>query len=143
MKSSIASKNSPPGCAIATPPSRTRTPTFLPGICRRTPRSAFPSRAIPFEMSTQPVTLVTMLEATSRDSVGTFVGEVLDGSGWQVEAVRRRGSRLEPPHGYWATYEISVKRDSHERKLRLPPPRAVGRPGGGRVRKPPPRGESR
>jgi aminoglycoside phosphotransferase len=60
-----------------------------------------------------------MLEATSRESVGAFVGQVLDGSGWQVEAVRRRGSRLEPPHGYWATYEVSIKRDSHARQLRL------------------------
>jgi hypothetical protein len=60
-----------------------------------------------------------MLEATSRDSVGAFVGEVLAGSGWQVESVRRRGSRLDPPHGYWATYEVLVKRDSYARQLRL------------------------
>jgi hypothetical protein len=60
-----------------------------------------------------------MLEATGRDSVGSFVGHVLDGSGWEVEAVRRRGSRLEPPHGYWAIYDVSVRRDAHARQLRL------------------------
>lgn len=60
-----------------------------------------------------------MLEATSPTSVGAFVDEVLHGSGWELEAVRRRSSRLEPPHGYWAIYEVSVKKDALARQLRL------------------------
>jgi hypothetical protein len=60
-----------------------------------------------------------MLEATGPDSVRAFVGDVLNGSGWELAAVRRRASRLEPPHGYWAMYEVTVKRDLVARQLRL------------------------
>jgi hypothetical protein len=65
------------------------------------------------------VSLVTMLEATDEPAVGTFVADVLRGSGWEVESLRKRSSRLFPPDGYWAMYEISIRKDEEERSLRL------------------------
>ncbi len=70
-------------------------------------------------LETPTVSLVTMLEATSEASIGAFVAGVLEGTGWTVEAVRPRSSRLEPPDSYWSMFEISVKNDSERRKLRL------------------------
>jgi Phosphotransferase enzyme family len=68
---------------------------------------------------TPEVSLVTMLEATDEPAVGKFVADVLGDSGWRIEALRKRSSRLFPPDGYWAMYEVSVRKDEEERSLRL------------------------
>src|SRR6266851_47757 len=68
---------------------------------------------------TPSVSLVTMLEATAVPAVGAFVADILGDSGWQVESLRKRSSRLSPPDGYWAMYEVSIRKDEEERSLRL------------------------
>ncbi|SRR6266849_784630 len=68
---------------------------------------------------TPKVSLVTMQEATDEPAVGAFVAEVLGESGWQIESLRMRSSRLSPPDGYWAMHEVSVRKDAEERSLRL------------------------
>ena len=70
-------------------------------------------------LETPNVSLVTMLEATSEDTVGAFAANVLDGTGWQIDKVRKRSSRLEPPDRYWSMFEISVSKDALARQLRL------------------------
>ena len=60
-----------------------------------------------------------MLEATSEETVGAFAADVLDGTGWQIDKVRKRSSRLEPPDRYWTMFEISVSKDALARQLRL------------------------
>src|SRR3989442_873322 len=68
---------------------------------------------------TPKVSLVTMLEATSVDAVAEFVNGLLAQKGWDVEGVRKRASRLEPPDRYWAMYEILARNDSRARNLRM------------------------
>src|SRR4029077_3294645 len=68
---------------------------------------------------TPTVSLVTMLEATDEPTVGAFVAEILGDSGWQIESLRKRSSRLSPPEGYWAMYEVAIRKDHEERSLRL------------------------
>ena len=60
-----------------------------------------------------------MLEATSEESVGSFASEVLDGTGYRVDKVAKRSSRLEPPDRYWTMFEIAVSKSDEERRLRL------------------------
>jgi hypothetical protein len=60
-----------------------------------------------------------MEQATSKASVTDFVEEVLTGTGWQVSAVHRRSSRLDPPESYWTMFEVTVTKDDVERQLRL------------------------
>jgi hypothetical protein len=60
-----------------------------------------------------------MQEATSSEAVADFAREVAAGTGWEVAGVRRRASRLEPPHAYWVTFEVTIKKEAEERKLRL------------------------
>ncbi len=57
--------------------------------------------------------------ATSQESVAAFVEETLAGSGWQLDRVRRRGTRLEPPDWYWTTFALDINKDGEERSLRL------------------------
>src|SRR3979409_1379542 len=90
---------------------------FLPRICRRPPRSAFPIWAIP-EMTTQPAQRVTMDDAISMEAVTEFIDEVLAGSGWQIGRVKRRSSRLAPPD-YWTLFEVSINKDEATRSLRM------------------------
>jgi len=59
-----------------------------------------------------------MEEATSEASITTFLEGVLNGSGWQVDRVRQRTSRLDPPD-YWALFEVSINKDEEERQLRM------------------------
>ena len=59
-----------------------------------------------------------MDEATSEASVTAFVEEVLSGTGWQLQRLRRRSSRLDPPD-YWTVFEVSINKDEEERKLRM------------------------
>jgi len=71
-------------------------------------------------MTTQTASLVTMEEATDKASVTAVVEEVLDGTGWEIDAVRRRSSRLDPPDWYWTQFDITIYKDGEEdRKLRL------------------------
>ena len=60
-----------------------------------------------------------MDEATDKAAVGAFVEEVITGTGWELQALRRRSSRFEPPDWYWTQFEITVNRDEEARKLRL------------------------
>ncbi len=60
-----------------------------------------------------------MQEATSEEAVAAFARRKLAGTGWELGRVRKRATRLEPPHGYWVIYEIAINKDEEERKLRL------------------------
>ena len=60
-----------------------------------------------------------MQEATSSEAVAEFAREIAAGTGWEVAGVRRRASRLEPPHAYWVIFEVTIRKDEEERKLRL------------------------
>src|SRR5579871_2026257 len=86
--------------------------------CRRTPRSAFLCQAGP-TMATPSVSLLTMQEATSPEAVAEFATRKLAGTSWEIGRVRKRATRLEPPHAYWVIYEITINKDAEERKLRL------------------------
>jgi hypothetical protein len=57
--------------------------------------------------------------ATSEDSVVGFLDEVLDGTGWQIESIRRRGTKLEPPESYWSLFKVDINRVGEDRSLRL------------------------
>jgi hypothetical protein len=57
--------------------------------------------------------------ATSEDSVVGFLDEILGGSGWQIESIRRRGNKLEPPESYWSVFKVDISKDGEERSLRL------------------------
>src|SRR4029077_19524810 len=54
----------------------------------------------------------------SEASVSAFVEEVLSGTGWQLQRLRRRSSRLDPPD-YWTVFEVSINKGEAERKLRM------------------------
>lgn len=57
--------------------------------------------------------------ATSADSVAAFAEDLLAPRGWRVDAVRRRGTRLEPPDSYWSSFNVDIYKDGEERSLRL------------------------
>ncbi|HYL07629.1 MAG TPA: phosphotransferase [Candidatus Udaeobacter sp.] len=57
--------------------------------------------------------------ATSADSVAAFAEDLLAPSGWRVDAVKRRGTRLEPPDSYWSLFNVDIYKDGEERELRL------------------------
>src|SRR5579872_3050015 len=71
------------------------------------------------EMTTQTASLVTMDEATSEDPVVAYVEEIIDGTGWHLDRVKRRGNRLEPPDSYWSMFGVDINKDGEERNLRL------------------------
>src|SRR5258708_15792464 len=71
------------------------------------------------EMTTQTASLVTMDEATDKASVAAFVEDVLAGSGWELEAVRRRSSKLDPPDWDCAQLDILITKEGDARRLRL------------------------
>jgi hypothetical protein len=61
-----------------------------------------------------------MEEATDKASVTAFVEELLAGTGWEIEAVRKRSSKVEPPDWYWTLFDITVSKEGEgERRLRL------------------------
>lgn len=60
-----------------------------------------------------------MREATSTEAVAEFASGLLAGTGWILGGVRRRASRLEPPHAYWVIFEVTINKEEEERKLRL------------------------
>ena len=57
--------------------------------------------------------------ATDKESVAAYTREVLDGTGWEVGAVHRRGTRLQPPDSYWSLFGIDINKDGEEDELRL------------------------
>ena len=59
-----------------------------------------------------------MEDATSVEAVTAFVEEILAGSGWQLDRVRQRSSRLDPPN-YWTLFEVSINKDGVTRSLRM------------------------
>jgi hypothetical protein len=57
------------------------------------------------------VTLGTIKSATGHDAIGQFVEDrILPGTDWNLVRVRRKSTRLEPPHAYWVTYRVLVGR---------------------------------
>lgn len=60
-----------------------------------------------------------MDEATDRAAVSTFAEEILSGTGWSLEKVRRKSSRFDPPDSYWTQFDIFINKDEEERRLRL------------------------
>ncbi len=60
-----------------------------------------------------------MDEATDKASVAAYVDGLLAGTGWELQAVRRRSSRLEPPDWYWAQFDVVIIKHGDERRLRL------------------------
>ena len=59
-----------------------------------------------------------MEDATSLEAVTAFVEEILAGNGWQLDRIRKRSSRLDPPN-YWSLFEVSISKDETKRKLRM------------------------
>jgi len=59
-----------------------------------------------------------MEDATSVEAVTAFVEGILAGSGWQLDRVRQRSARLDPPN-YWTLFEVSISKDETKRKLRM------------------------
>ena len=60
-----------------------------------------------------------MDEATDKAAVSAFAEEILSGTGWSLEKVRRKSSRFEPPDWYWTQFDIYINKDEEERRLRL------------------------
>src|SRR2546426_3941702 len=71
------------------------------------------------EMETRTASLVTMEAATDKESVAAFVEETLAGSGWEVESIRHRVDRVDPPNSYWSVFAVDIHKDGEERSLRL------------------------
>ena len=62
-------------------------------------------------MGTRMITLGTIKSATGHDAIGQFVEErILPGTDWNLVRVRRKSTRLEPPHAYWVTYRVILGR---------------------------------
>jgi hypothetical protein len=59
-----------------------------------------------------------MEDATSVEAVSAFVEELLADTGWRLERVRQRSSRLDPPN-YWTLFEVRINRDEETRSLRM------------------------
>src|SRR6266567_5743655 len=70
-------------------------------------------------METQTSSLVTMEAATDQQSVAAFVEETLAGTGWEVDSIRHRVDRVDPPNSYWSLFSIDINKDGEERNLRL------------------------
>ena len=59
-----------------------------------------------------------MEDATSVEAVSAFLEELLTGTGWQLEGVSQRSSRLDPPN-YWTLFEVRIAKDEETRSLRM------------------------
>ncbi|HYR50696.1 MAG TPA: phosphotransferase [Candidatus Eisenbacteria bacterium] len=60
-----------------------------------------------------------MDEATDKAAVSAFAEEILSGTGWSLEKVRRKSSRFEPPDWYSTQFDLYIDKDGEERRLRL------------------------
>jgi hypothetical protein len=57
------------------------------------------------------ISLGTIKSATGHDAIAQFVEErILPGTDWNLVRVRRKSTRLEPPHAYWVTYRVLLGR---------------------------------
>jgi aminoglycoside phosphotransferase (APT) family kinase protein len=57
------------------------------------------------------ISLGTIKSATNHEAIGQFVEErILPGTDWNLVRVRRKSTRLEPPHAYWVTYRVLLGR---------------------------------
>jgi hypothetical protein len=59
-----------------------------------------------------------MEDATGAEAVTVFVQDILAGTGWQLDRIKQRSSRLDPPN-YWTLFEVSISKDEATRKLRM------------------------
>jgi len=57
--------------------------------------------------------------ATDEMSVAAFADEVLAGTGWEVDSIRLRVNRVDPPNSYWSVFSVDIYKDGEERNLRL------------------------
>ena len=57
--------------------------------------------------------------ATDKQVVAEFVEGLLAGTGWEIEKIRSRGTRLEPPDWFWTSFAIAIQKDGEERDLRM------------------------
>src|SRR5260370_21034785 len=94
-------------------------------------------------METQTSSLVTMEAATDKESVAAFVEEILAGTGWEIDSVRHRMDRMDPPNGSWSVFAGDIYKDEQPRSLRPDArgalnspawPQLTGRPGWQRAR---------
>lgn len=60
-----------------------------------------------------------MDEATSEDSVAAFIENFVLKDGWELQSVRKRGTRLEPPDWFWSAFNVAINKDGEERLLRM------------------------
>lgn len=60
-----------------------------------------------------------MEAATDKESVALFVAEILAGTGWEVDSIRRRVDRIDPPNSYWSVFSVDINKEEEERNLRL------------------------
>lgn len=60
-----------------------------------------------------------MEAATDKESVTVYVEQILSETGWQLDSVRRRSTRLEPPDWFWTTFAVDINKDGEEQSLRL------------------------
>lgn len=60
-----------------------------------------------------------MEAATDKASVAAFVEETLAGKGWEIDSVRHRMDRMDPPNGYWSVFAVDIYKDEEQRSLRL------------------------
>lgn len=57
--------------------------------------------------------------ATGDESIVAFVERILDGTGWEIEEIRHRVDRVDPPHGYWSLFAVDIYKEEEKRSLRL------------------------
>ena len=60
-----------------------------------------------------------MEAATDEGSIAAFVEETLAGTGWEIDSIRHRVDRVDPPTSYWSVFGIDIYKDEEERSLRL------------------------
>jgi hypothetical protein len=60
-----------------------------------------------------------MEAATDKKSIAGFVEETLAGTGWEIDAIRHRVDRVDPPRSYWSVFAVDIYKDAEERSLRL------------------------
>jgi len=60
-----------------------------------------------------------MEAATGDDAIVAFVEETLAGTGWEIEQIRHRVDRVDPPHGYWSLFAVDIYKDGDKQSLRL------------------------
>lgn len=60
-----------------------------------------------------------MEAATEPQAVAAFVEETLAGTGWELQSVRHRVNRVDPPNSYWSVFAVDIYKDGVERSLRL------------------------